>query len=179
MAHQWQKGLQRTSTPPCYKRGNRNPGGTSGKEPTCQCRRHRRHRLDPRVRKIPWRRKWQPTTLFLPGEFPWTEEPGGLQSIALQRVGHDWGNLSHMHERNPKERWFSSGGPSWWVDRMLIPKVGWAFPEHWGRLSSGTALLCPGASGCLCRDNRLPAHMWTLDVLSWLYLLVIFLYFYI
>ena len=26
----------------------------------------------------PWRRAWQPTPVFLPGEFPWTEEPGGL-----------------------------------------------------------------------------------------------------
>ena len=26
---------------------------------------------------------------FLPGEFPWTEEPPGLQSMGLQRVGHD------------------------------------------------------------------------------------------
>ena len=25
----------------------------------------------------------------------WTEEPGGLQSIELQRVGHDWSNLAH------------------------------------------------------------------------------------
>ena len=37
------------------------PGGTSDKEATCQCRRHRRCRFDPWVRKIPWRRKWQPT----------------------------------------------------------------------------------------------------------------------
>ena len=28
--------------------------------------------------KIPWRRAWQPTAVFLPGESPWTEEPGGL-----------------------------------------------------------------------------------------------------
>ena len=28
--------------------------------------------------KIPWRRAWQPTPGFLPGESPWTEEPGGL-----------------------------------------------------------------------------------------------------
>ena len=28
--------------------------------------------------KIPWCRKWQPTPLFLPGKFPWTEELGGL-----------------------------------------------------------------------------------------------------
>ena len=43
------------------------PGGASGKEPTCQCRRHKRHGFDPWVGKIPWRRAWQPT-LVLPGE---------------------------------------------------------------------------------------------------------------
>ena len=32
---------------------------------------------------------WQPTPVFLPGESPWTEEPGGLQSVGSQRVGHD------------------------------------------------------------------------------------------
>ena len=31
----------------------------------------------------------QPTPVFLPGEIPWTEEPGRLQSIGLQRVRHD------------------------------------------------------------------------------------------
>ena len=35
------------------------------KEFTCQCR---RHGIDPWVRKIPWRRKWQPTLVFLPGK---------------------------------------------------------------------------------------------------------------
>ena len=40
--------------------------------------------------KIPWRRKWQPTPVLLPGKFPWTEEPGRLQSMGSQRVGHDW-----------------------------------------------------------------------------------------
>ena len=34
----------------------------------CQCRRRRRHGFDPSVRKIPWRRKWQPTPVFLPGK---------------------------------------------------------------------------------------------------------------
>ena len=28
-------------------------------------------------------------SMFLPGESPWTEEPGGLQSLGSQRVGHD------------------------------------------------------------------------------------------
>ena len=36
-----------------------------------------------------WRTKWQPTSVFLPGESLWTEEPGGLQSLGSQRVGHD------------------------------------------------------------------------------------------
>ena len=44
------------------------PAGTSGKELTCKCRRHKRRRFSPWVRKIPWRRAWQPTLVLLPGE---------------------------------------------------------------------------------------------------------------
>ena len=43
-------------------------GGASGKEPAYQCRRHKRQGFDPWVRKIPWRRVWQPTLAILPGE---------------------------------------------------------------------------------------------------------------
>ena len=46
----------------------------------------RRPEFTPRVRKIPWRRAWQPTPVLLPGESPWTEAPGGLQSMGSQRV---------------------------------------------------------------------------------------------
>ena len=67
------------------------PGGTSGKEPACQSRRHKRCGFDPWVGKIPWRKAWQPTPVFLPGE------PRGQRSLAageahytaLHRVGHD------------------------------------------------------------------------------------------
>ena len=41
------------------------------------------------IRKLPWRRKWQPIPVFLSGEFH-VEEPGRLQSMGLQRVGHSW-----------------------------------------------------------------------------------------
>ena len=52
------------------------PGGASGKKknknknkkPSCQCRKYKRHGFDPWVRKIPWRRAWQPTPVSLPGE---------------------------------------------------------------------------------------------------------------
>ena len=55
------------------------PGGSDGKESW----------VDPWVGKIPWRRAWQPMPVFLPGESPWTEEPGGLQSMRSQRVGYN------------------------------------------------------------------------------------------
>ena len=44
------------------------PSGTSGKEPACHCRRHKRHGFDLWARKIPRRRAWQPTPVFLSGE---------------------------------------------------------------------------------------------------------------
>ena len=51
------------------------PGGPSVTEPTYQCR---RHGFNPWVGNIPWKRKQQPTPVFLAWEFSWTEEPDGL-----------------------------------------------------------------------------------------------------
>ena len=45
------------------------PGGASGKESACQCRRFKSHGFYSWVRKILWNRKWQPTSVFLPGKF--------------------------------------------------------------------------------------------------------------
>ena len=45
--------------------------------------------FDPWGGEIPWRRAWQPTLVFFPRESPWAEGPGRLQSMGLQRVGHD------------------------------------------------------------------------------------------
>ena len=62
------------------------PSGSAGKE--SECRRHRRHGFDPWVRKIPWRRKWQP---IFARKTPWAEEPEGLQSRGrkeLNTTGH-------------------------------------------------------------------------------------------
>ena len=44
------------------------------------------------VGKTSWRRTWQPTSVFLPKESSWTEEPGGLQPKGSERIGHDWSN---------------------------------------------------------------------------------------
>ena len=58
------------------------PRWLSGKESACQCGRCLFH---PWMGKIPCRRKWQHTPIFLPEEIPWTEEASGLQSIGSQR----------------------------------------------------------------------------------------------
>ena len=52
------------------------PGGTSGKEPACQCRRHQRRGFNPWARTIPWKRALQSTPVFMPGE------PHGQRSLA-------------------------------------------------------------------------------------------------
>ena len=73
------------------------PKWLSGKEAACQCRRCKRHGFDPWIGKIPWRRKWQLTPVWI---IPWTEEPGGLQSIGQQWVGHDWAGMhTHMQKQ--------------------------------------------------------------------------------
>ena len=62
------------------------PACASDKGFTRQCR---KCRFDSWVRKIPWRRKWQPTPVFFAWEIPWLEEPVGLQFMGFQRVMHN------------------------------------------------------------------------------------------
>ena len=56
-----------------------------GKEPVCQCK---RCGFESWVRKIPWRRKWQSTPVFLPGKFYGQRSLAGC-SLWGGRVGHD------------------------------------------------------------------------------------------
>ena len=67
------------------------PGGASGEEPACQCRRSKRHGFDSWVGQIPWRRAWQPTPIFLPGESHWQRSlvgcsPWGCKESGLTEV---------------------------------------------------------------------------------------------
>ena len=125
---------------------------SSDKNPTCQCRRCKRGGRDPWVGEIPWRKKRQPTPVFLPEEshepdgsdckesacmpetqvqslawedplekevathssilsweIPWTEEPGGLQSMGSQRVRHNRVSRHHM-----ASLWKRRGSPDCW-----------------------------------------------------------------
>ena len=71
----------------------------SGKESACQQRRLKRCRFNPWVEKMPWRRKWQPAPVCLAWEIPWTEEPGGLQSMGLKEPDTTWwlNNIYQIH----------------------------------------------------------------------------------
>ena len=57
-----------------------------GKESACQCR---RCRFDSWVGEIPWRRKWQPIPVFLPGESHGQRILEGYSPWVPKRVGHD------------------------------------------------------------------------------------------
>ena len=73
------------------------PRCTSGEESGCRCRRHGRCGLDPWVGKIPWRRAWQPTPVFLPGA------SYGRQSLtgSLHRVAELSTTEATWHTRKP------------------------------------------------------------------------------
>ena len=75
------------------------PWWLSGKEPACQCqcRRCKRCGFDPWVRKIPWKRVWQPTPVFLPGEYPMDRGAWWATVHGSQRVRHHWSILACTH----------------------------------------------------------------------------------
>ena len=62
----------------------------SVKDSACNAGDPRRSGFSLWVGQIPWRRKWQSTLVFLSVKIPWIKEPNRLQSMGLQRVGHDF-----------------------------------------------------------------------------------------
>ena len=86
-----------------------------------------RHGFDPWVQKIFWRRAWQPILVFLPREFPWTEEPGRLQSMGCRvrhnratkhSTAHIWGRQSTCLSTQGHQG--AGGKPSAFVEKLLI-----------------------------------------------------------
>ena len=70
------------------------PAGSYGKESTCQ---YRRHRLNPWVRKIPWRRRWQPTPVFLPGKSHGHRNLVCYSAQGHKKAGHDLATKQQQH----------------------------------------------------------------------------------
>ena len=94
----------------CWGDSIRVPGGASGKEPTCQHTRCNRCEFDPWVGKIPWRRKWQPTPVLLPGESHGQRSLVGYsswgckESAVTEATSHThtpWATHTHTHTPTP------------------------------------------------------------------------------
>ena len=127
-------------------RGRGFPGSASGEEPACQCRRYKRCRFDPWVRKIPWRRAWRPTLAFLPGG------SHGQRSLVVYgpwgcRVRHDWSYSIHMYQAKAKFPFLTEFS----VDFHAALCSHW-LTSSWGFLPLWTELPhfpCPARGGAL------------------------------
>ena len=88
------------------------PGGASDKEPTCQCRRQKKLRFCSWVGRIPWRRAWQPTRVFLP------RESHGLRSL----VGYSPGGCKELDTTEQLHFHFHfPNGRSWLGENWVLP----------------------------------------------------------
>ena len=92
---------------------SRLPRWHGGKQPAFQCRRCKRFKFHSLVGKIPWRRKWQHSPVFLPGK---SHGAYGLQSMGSQRVwlSQAQGNIQCLHNMVPdkmvsEEVWLGQG----------------------------------------------------------------------
>ena len=70
------------------------------KKPSCQCRRHKTPKFDPWIGKVPWRKAWQHTPVFLPGEFHGQKRltgysPWGLKEMAANEPTSQARQRSH------------------------------------------------------------------------------------
>ena len=130
------------------------PWWLSGKKSACQCK---RHGFYPWVGKTPWRRKWQPTPVFLPGKSHTQRSLVGYSLWDCKRARHDlvtkpkamtseveWlfiGSLILGGTEQESLQWIIkrqiSQGSLAWVQGALFSQGGWVEGEAF--------LLCPSA----------------------------------
>ena len=89
------------------------PGGASGKEFTCK----QETWVQSLGQEDLLQEEMATHSSILAGRIPWTEEPGGLQPIGLQRAEHDWSNIARTQ-----------------ADMLLQPL--WERDGRWGRAAS-------------------------------------------
>ena len=86
----------------------------SGKESACKCR---RHGFNPWVEEIPWRRKWQPTPVLLPGKSHRQRSLVGYSPWGRKRVGRD---LATKEKQQQKVASIQNYRPSCLVCALLL-----------------------------------------------------------
>lgn len=106
------------------------PRWLCGKEPTCQCR---RRGFDPRVRKIPWERKWQPTSIFLPGEPRRQGSLPGYSPWGFKGVGQDLATK----QQQVSPRHYLNVLVTWWLASYRASGLRWTkmeIAEAWSHI---------------------------------------------
>ena len=121
------------------------PGGSVGKEPACQCRRHKRHGFNPWVRKIPWWRKWQPFPVFLPGKFHRQRSQTGYsqwghKELDMTERAH---THTHTHTCNPYKEEVV----------LLEANVSWIKSRLWNQMFDLVQILAPAPASCVIFFN--------------------------
>ena len=98
------------------------PGSASDKESPYQCKRLKRCRFDPWVKKIPWRRVWQPTPVFFPGE---SHGLRGLEGYSPWGCKKSWTQLKQLRTCSHNEhRSANISFRFWFVILADSPEVG-------------------------------------------------------
>ena len=124
-----------------------------------QCR---RHRFDPWVRKIPWRRKRQPTPVFLPGISYGQRSLAGYSPRGCKRVGHKW--VTKQQQQTTKQIICIMGSRltpySAWYSNNLVP---FTYPVSYPAVHSG---LCMRAHThtCMHASTDLISQLGSLNV---------------
>ena len=120
--------------------------------------------FDPWVGKIPWKRKWQPTPT-LAWKIPWTEEPGGLQYMGSQGIGHDLlTNHTHVHwKTRPLLYWYEQS------PRYIFSSVQFSHlvvsNSLWPRESQHSRSPCPSQTPG-AYPNSCPSSWWCHPAIS-------------
>ena len=99
------------------------PGPLVVKEPTCQCRRPERHKFSPWVGKIPWRRKWQPTPVFLPGKSHRGAQWGIVHSVTESDMTEATWHISQYRYLYQKIRKFLNEGKNTHLKNQKKDKI--------------------------------------------------------
>ena len=116
------------------------PRWLRGNKSAYQCRRHRRHGFSSWVGKIPWRRKWQPTLVFLPEKFHGQRILVGCRPWAFEELTHSkrplmlwkiegrrkrgWQRMRWLDSITDLWTWVLVNSSSWWWTGM--PGVLWS-----------------------------------------------------
>jgi len=119
------------------------PWWLSGKVPTCQCK---GHGFNPWVRKVVWRRKWLPTSIFLPEKISWREEPGVHGLTKSQTCLSDW--VQHVYLTTIYKKRLSSAGNGAAGPQFLPNLPSGQLARHLGNASSFLPLCCHPESPC-------------------------------